>query len=387
MKIHHTLKLSSSLELGNTIAELRAKGEKIISLGLGEPEFNTPDNIKEAAITAIRDGHTRYAAANGLPELRELVAQKLKNDNRIDALASEIMIVPGAKNALFLALAAILEPGDEIINFTPCYVSNIPLIYLAEPQCTAINIDMKKEDFSIDINEFKAKVTDKTKAVLLNFPNNPTGVIMKQADVKEITEFCISKNIIIISDEIYEPVYFSDEPFVSPAQFDTEGQNVITINGFSKSYSMTGWRIGYLHTKNKELLQVILRIHQQINTNTPVFTQYAAIEGLKNNSETLINFKKDLKFRAQYVYDKINSAKNVSIVRSTGGIFGFMNISKTGMNSDKFCVEFLKAQKVAILAGNAFGDNFDDHCRISLVNTNELIIEGVDRLLEFVNQL
>ena len=385
MKIHESLTLSPSLEFGQTIAKLKQSGEKIISLGLGEPEFPTPENISEAAFKAIKEGYTRYSSPLGIVPLREQIALKLQKENGISAGLGEIMVVPGAKNALFLALAAVLQQGDEIINFSPCYVSNIPLIYLAEPQAVIRTCEMNKADFSIDVEYFKSLISPSTKAVLLNYPNNPTGTILEPDTVEEIVRICVENNIYIISDEIYEPVYYGALTFTSPASIEGGDDFVITINGFSKSYSMTGWRIGYIHTKNQELFKVMLKIHQQLNTNTPVFTQYAALEGLNNNQHTLESFKSDLRQRADYAFSVLNERDKLSLVRPTGGIFGFVNISKTGLNSEAFAIKLLKAQKIAILAGKSFGEHFDDHCRVSFVCANEEFKEGIDKIAEFAN--
>ena len=366
--------------------ELKKQGRNIVSLGLGEPEFDTPEHIKQAASEALAAGLTRYSSAAGLTELRELVAKKLRVDNGIDAHPDEIIITPGAKNALFLACAAILRPGDEIINFTPCYVSNFPILKLAEPNCIVHNVPHLLHDLSIiDEARVRALINKRTRLILINYPNNPSGKMLTQTEAEFLREIISSNDIYLLSDEIYERIVFGHHEHISPASFDNIKHKVITVSGFSKAYSMTGWRIGHAHA-NADLISIMVKIHQQLNTNTAAFIQKAAVAALNGPQDHLIQFIDNLRQRKKLYEDMLVSNDHLNGSHPEGGFFAFLNISATDLSSDEFCTRLLEETDVAVIPGISFGLDFDDYCRVSLVNHTRVVAEGLNRISEFARK-
>ena len=375
----------ATLQFSLKAQELKKRGREIISLGLGEPDFETPEHIKEAAIEALHMGFTRYSAAQGLLELRELVAKKLYIDNGIDASPDEIIITPGAKNALYLACAASLRPGDEVINFSPCCVSNIPVIKIAEPQAVIHDACLTGLSFSIDKQKVESLINSRTKLIMINYPNNPTGKMMTPDDVEFIVRLVRDNDLYLLSDEIYEKIIFSERKHISPAAFKDIGDKVITVNGFSKAYAMTGWRIGYVHA-NKELTATMLKLHQQLNTNTAAFIQKGAIAALTGPQTHIDEFIANLKVRKGLYNQLISESAHLKGSDPEGGFFGFIDISSTDLPSDEFCARLLEETGVAIIPGVSFGSKFDGFCRVSLVNKTELIAEAFAAIHDFVDR-
>jgi len=384
MHIYSSLTRSKTLQFGLKAAELKKQGRSIISLGLGEPEFDTPDHIKQAAKDALDAGLTRYSAAPGLPELRNLIAEKLRSDNNIAAEPNRIVVTPGAKNALFIACAAVLRPGDEVINFNPCYVSNNPIIKLAEPAAVVHNLSLLPHTFDIDRDKTASLINKQTKLILINYPNNPTGKMLSAADAEFIRPLVRENDLYLLSDEIYERITFSDTPHISPASFEDIRDKVITVNGFSKAYSMTGWRIGYLHAA-ADVISVAVKIHQQMNTNTAAFIQKAAAAALTGPQDHINAFIKNLRQRKAAYDSMLAQNPNLSGSNPEGGFFAFLDISATHLTSDDFATQLLDETGVAIIPGVSFGPDFDSWCRISLVNHTPEVAEGLELISQFVN--
>jgi len=375
---------SAILQFGLKVQELKKQGRRIISLGLGEPDFETPEHIKTAAIDALNMGLTRYSAAQGLPELRELIAEKLYRDNGIEASADEIVVTPGARNTLYLACAATLRPGDEVINFTPCYDGNISIIKIAEPQAIVHNVPLKGLDFVIDKQRIESLVNPKTKLIVINYPNNPTGRMLLDDEIEFIVRVVRDNELYLISDEIYEKITLSDKKHISPASFEDIREKIITVNGFSKAYAMTGWRIGYVHA-NKELTALMLKLNLQLNANTAAFIQKAAIAALTGSHTHLDEFIENLRARRKLYEELIASNVHLAGSYPEAGFFTFLDISSTGLSSDTFCTQLLEETGVAMLPGISNGPEFDTFCRISLANATEIISEGFEKLSDFVD--
>lgn len=387
MKLTKDLTDSLTLKFSELARKMVKEGKKIYSLGLGEPGFDTPPLIKEAAFKAIEDGYTKYSNSLGLYELRELITKKFRYDNGIITKPENIVVTPGAKNAFLLSLMAILRPNDTIVNFNPCYVSYFPQFKIAEPTVQVKNIDLKKSNFLIDWEKiYETTENIPIKALILNFPNNPTGKMLDKHDFDQIVKFGKQKGCYIISDEIYEKLNYSNKEHFSPGSVDEIKDQVITINGFSKTYSMTGWRIGYL-TANSEIVRVISKLQQHINTNTATFTQKAACAAFDINLTFLREYNKELEHKSQIMAKKLNQCDNLSIVKPEGGFFGFLNISKTGLNSDEFSTNLLRQTGVATTPGIAFGTNWDDHVRISLSADSDTFFTGIDLICKFSEEI
>lgn len=383
MIIDAIVQQSPTLQFSLKAQELQKQGRDIISLGLGEPDYDTPAHIKQAAAEALQAGHTRYSAAPGLPELRELVAHKLQQDNNIPARPGEVLIVPGAKNALFLACAAVLQPGDEVINLTPCYVSNVPILKLAEPQAVIRNIPLLPDTFRLDRERIRAALTPRTRLILVNYPNNPCGKMLDADDAAFLCEVVAGHALYLLSDEIYERLVIADTVHCSPAAIPEIAAKVITVNGFSKAYSMTGWRIGYTHAA-PALTSVMLKIHQQLNTNTAAFIQKAAVAALTGPQDRLQQFISDLHVRAARYRTFVAATPQVRSSPVEGGFFGFLQIGAAGMTSDAFCTALLEETGVAVIPGVSFGNDFDAWVRISLAAATDQLDEGLRRISAFV---
>ena len=386
MQLDESLQFSPTLQFSLKARELRKNGKDIISLGLGEPDFDTPDHIKQAAIDALHAGMTRYSAAAGLPELRELIADDLNSRCGFSAAADQIIVTPGAKNALFVLCAALLQPGDEIINLTPCYVSYIPIFKIAEPKAVIHNVGMLADnEFRLDQDRIASLISDKTKLIVINYPNNPSGKMIDQEDVDFLVE-CLKKNdrLYLMSDEIYERLSFSGKKNLSPGSYDEVASQVVTVNGFSKTYAMTGWRIGYCHAENK-ITQTCIKIHQQLNTNTAAFVQKGAVAALNGSHEHLELFSSRLaKHAGMLKHLSMESGHVLSPVE--GGFFGFLHTGDSSLDSDRFAADLLDKTGVATTPGRAFGEQFDHWIRISMACETETFKKGLERIGDYLNE-
>lgn len=383
MIFHPELNESLTLKFAEAANERRNKGEKIISLGLGEPEFDVPSVIVKKTQEVLGKKRAGYSSPLGLPKLREMIAEKFVRENGIPAQTENIIITPGTKQAIQFVLMSLLEPQDEIIVLMPGFVSFIPQIYIAEPQAGVIEIDIDKNDFSIPLEQLKSRITPNTKAILLNTPNNPAGYIFSKEQLIELYNIAAENNIYIISDEIYEKLIFGAKSHFSIGSLETKVSRVITVGGFSKSLSMTGWRVGYACFP-QELKEKLTKLQQHINTNTCTFIQDGLIEALPAVDYSYLTAYNDkLKGRVERLIKMVDANPNLSLVRPEGSFFAFINISRTKLDSNQFCSEIIKETGVALTPGVAFGKNWDDHVRISLATEDAIIDEGLQLINEF----
>lgn len=385
MILDESLTEPRTLQFGRRVREMKAAGREMISLGLGEPDFDTPEHVKEAAVEALRAGLTRYSEAAGLPELRELIARKLRSDNGIEAEPDEILITPGAKNALFLACCALLRPGDEAINFTPCYVSNHPILKLAEPQVVVHHVRLTPGEFRVDRDRVRSLVNERTKLIFISYPNNPTGKMLDRDDSEFIRGLAREHSLHLLSDEIYDLLPLTGKPHISPAASADIREQVVTVNGFSKAYAMTGWRIGYAHAP-RPVLTLMTRIHEHLNTNTAAFVQKAAVAALTGPQGHLKEFIARLKRNAGRLEAFLAARPRLRSAPVEGGFFAFVDISATGLASDHFCTRLLEETGVVIIPGIAFGDDFDGWVRVSLAVSEEAFVTGLSRIGQFVER-
>lgn len=366
MRIDAAVVEPRTLAWSEKIAELKAAGRSIISLGLGEPDFETPPHIVEAAHAALKAGFTKYSAAPGLPELRAAIAGKLARENGIAAKPEEIVVTPGAKNALYLAAAALLEPGDEAVNLSPCYVSNRPILKLAEPDCRIVDVALRGPAFALDREALEGAVTERTKLLLINYPNNPTGRMLDEAEAAFLVALLKRRpRLRLISDEIYESLALGERKSFSPASIAEVRERVVTVNGFSKAFAMTGWRVGYAHAAGP-VARRILKIHRQLNTNTAAFVQKAALAALQGTQEHRLAFIERLRANKSVYAAFLESCPAIKGSKPEGGFFAFIDVSAAGLKSDAFCAALLEKTGVAMLPGASFGPNADDYCRVSL---------------------
>lgn len=378
------LPASATLAFNQKVREHIKSGKEIISLGLGEAEIPTPPHIVDAGIKALRDGKTKYSTPQGLPVLRERIAQRLKTIHGIAAVPEQIIVTPGAKNALFLACASLLERGDEVVLLRPCYVSNMPILHLAMEGVVVHEVDMTPASFDLDRQLLASAVTKKTKLLFINTPHNPTGRMLTASDIDFIAALMMQyPGLHLLSDEVYEAMTVGETRHIAPASINAVADRVITVGGFSKTYFMTGWRIGYVHA-SKALTRAMLSTHEHINTNTAAFIQDAAIAALEGPQDCVTEYVQKLRERKS-IYDRLLARS--SVLRGTafdGGYFTFIDISASKMDGDAFSVALLEQKNVAVVPGLAFGAHCSRYCRLSFVNRTELFEEGLDRIRHFI---
>lgn len=355
----------------------------VISLGVGEPDFATPWNICEAAIYSIKSKKTHYTANKGLPELRKEVSLYLKKQYDLDYSAEKNMIITvGGSEAIDLSLRAVLEKGDEVILLQPCYVAYEPAVLLAGG--IPIFIELKSEnEFKLTKEQLQAAITDKTKAIVLNFPSNPTGGVMTREDYEPLIPIIKEHNLIVISDEIYAELCY-DGKHCSPANFDEIKDLVILISGFSKAFAMTGWRLGYL-CANETFIAHINKIHQYVIMSAPTAAQYGAIEGLRNGQKYVDEMVEQYKLRRNYIVSGFNRI-GLKTHMPNGAFYIFPDIRKTGLTSVEFCERLLEEQNVACVPGSAFGNAGEGFIRVSYAYSIEEIKIAIEKIALFMEQ-
>jgi len=352
-----------------------------ISLGVGEPDFVTPWRISDAGILSINDGYTHYTPNKGIIELRQLVSDYISKRTGVEYSASdEIFITLGVSQGLDIALRSIINPGDEVIFFEPCYVSYPATIQLA--QGVPISIPLYLNDgFAIDVKALEKAITGKTKAVLLNYPGNPTGATISKNTLKAIARLAEKHNLVVISDEIYESLTYDTDHF-SIISLPGMKERTIYLNGFSKSHAMTGWRLGYTAAP-AELLNIMVKIHQYTALCAPSIAQYAAIEAITNSNRDVAKMKSHYVKRRNFIANRFHEM-GLPCHLPEGAFYVFPDISSTGMNAKDFALELLQAEKVAVVPGDAFGAHCGNHIRCSFATSMDNLKEAMKRIERFV---
>ncbi|MCS6957089.1 MAG: pyridoxal phosphate-dependent aminotransferase [Aquificaceae bacterium] len=377
------IKPAPTLALTAKVNQLKATGLDIVGFGAGEPDFDTPDFIKEACIKALREGKTKYAPSAGLPQLREALAEKLLVENCVEYSPSEIVVTAGAKMALFLVMLAVLEEGDEVLLPSPYWVTYPEQILLCGAK--VVEVPTEEENFILRADMLKEYITPRTKMLILNSPSNPTGAVVPEEEIKKIAQLCLEKNILLVSDECYEAFLYDGDRFVSPASLSKEIREItFTVNAFSKTYSMTGWRVGYVACPEK-YAKVIADLNSQSISNATTFAQYGALEALKNPQakEFVQNMKKTFERRRDLAYELLRDIPHVSVVKPKGAFYIFPNLSHYSkkFGSDLALADYLiEKGRVAGVPGSAFGA--EGYLRLSYCVSEEVIKEGIKRLKE-----
>ncbi|MBP5194759.1 MAG: aminotransferase class I/II-fold pyridoxal phosphate-dependent enzyme [Lachnospiraceae bacterium] len=355
-----------------------------ISLGVGEPDFDTPWHIRDEGIYSLEKGRTFYTSNAGLKELKEEVSKYLKRKiNTHYDPTDEIMVTVGGSEGIDAALRAMVDEGDEVLIPQPCYVSYDPCTVLAGGVPVPINLKAEN-DFRLTKEELEEAITDKTKILILPFPNNPTGAVMEKKDLEAIAEVIIEHDLYVISDEIYSELYYKDD-YTSIVQIPGMKERTVYINGFSKAYAMTGWRLGYACAPEKILSQM-LKIHQFAIMCAPTTSQYAAIEALKNGDEDVKMMRDAYDQRRRFLLDAFKNM-GLSCFEPFGAFYVFPCIKEFGMTSDEFATKFLEEEKVAVVPGTAFGDCGEGYVRISYAYSIENLKIAIGRLDKFVKRL
>lgn len=375
---------SATLQITASAKRMAKEGKDVISFGAGEPDFDTPESIKAAAISALQSGFTKYTPTSGIPELKEAIVKKLKSENNLDYSASSIIVSCGAKHSLYNIFQALVDDGDEVMIPLPYWVSYPEMVKLAGGVPVFIKTTLE-EDFKIDPKKLSACLTKKTKILVLNSPSNPCGVVYTKKEVEAIADFCVKHNILCVSDEIYEKIIFDGMESVSIGSLSPEMKKLtVTVNGFSKSFSMTGWRLGYLAAE-PELAQVISNIQDHSTSNPTSFAQKAALEAFRLGPDFFNGIKKTFQERRDYIVSRLDKMPSLGYKKPEGAFYVFINIKKTGLDSFTFAKKLLEEKFVALIPGEPFG--FDDYVRISFATSMEKIQKGLDRVEEWLKQL
>lgn len=370
-------------------ALLKKEGSFVVRFGIGQPDFNTPANIKDAAKKAIDENKTKYTASTGIVELKKAIVNKFGNDNKIRYGIENIFVGNGAKQVLDVIIRSFLNKGEMVLVPKPYWVSYTQQVVLSEGEPVAVKFN---KDLKIDISDFNNTVktnAQKIKLLILNSPNNPTGAVYSKKELEDIGEICLKNNIFIISDEVYENFIYGDAKHYSIASFSDELKNLtITVNAVSKTYAMTGWRIGYC-AADSAIIKQMTKIQDQAASNPCTPAQWAALEAIEGNQDSVEIMRKEYEKRRDYIYKKLNSIKGIKCNLPEGAFYVFPDISALFNNKVKnafdFAGELLEKAKVAVVPGGAFGD--DNYIRISYATTIEKIEEGMNRLEKFCKEL
>ncbi len=364
------------------VNERRKEGREILSFGLGEPDFMTPQYIIDAMFQAIKDGYTHYSDAQGLLDLRILIAKAATEQYKVGYQADEVAVTPGIKSAAYSALAAILEPGDKVGLCTPCYVAYPAMIKVAEPECEIITIDLGK-DYRFNLKRLKEIVASGIKCLIVNSPNNPTGAILTEEEIKEIIQICLENDVYILSDEVYDKIVFGEKRHTSFAQFPQIKDKLIIANGFSKSHAMTGWRLGYALAP-QDICYRIARLQFNTNTNVATFIQKAACSIYSHDWSHLKEYTDKLEERMKFFHKEINKIDKLSGILPEGGFFYLVNITQTGLTSNEFAARLVKETGIATTPGVAFGEKWDGYIRFSLAVPLETIKKAIRLIHDFM---
>jgi aspartate aminotransferase len=374
---------SLTLAITSQAKALKKQGVDVLNFGAGEPDFNTPTHIVNAAIKALHDGQTRYTESAGLLELREALAAKFLVDNDLQYEPGQISVNCGAKHSCYNAILATVNPGDEVIIPAPYWTSYPEMVRLVGG--VPVVVETKVENgWKLTPEEFEEAMTPLTRMIILNSPNNPTGSVYTKEELEKLADIAIGEDIIILSDEIYEKLVYGDNKHVSVASISSEVYaNTITVNGFSKAYAMTGWRLGYTAAP-KEIAKAIDNIQSHTTSNPTTFAQFGAITALQGDQQVVSDMRDEFDVRRQYMLGRLQAIRNVRVVEPQGAFYFLVNIEPIGIKSVNFCEKLLSKQKVAAVPGIAFGADYT--VRFSYATSLDVINAGMDRFEEFCQQ-
>lgn len=374
---------SLTLAVTNEAKAMKARGEEVFGLAGGEPEVDTPEFIKAAAVQALHDGRTKYTPAGGIPELRTALAAKLMADNDLEYEPKQICVTAGAKMACYLAILAMVEEGDEVIIPAPYWVSYPEMVHLAGGIPVIVNTT-EDRGWKLTAEQFEKAMTPRTKMIIINSPGNPTGAVYTADELRALGEVALSEDIVILSDEIYEKLVYGDHKHVSIASFSEDLYNLtVTVNGFSKAYSMTGWRLGYTAAP-KPLADAINKIQSHTVSNATTFAQYAAVAALEHGQTFVEDLRAEYDVKRQFMFSRLRAIPNVRVIEPRGAFYFFVYTGSLGLKSQNLCDKLLSRYKVAAVPGIAFG--YDDGLRLSYCTTLDVLNEGITRFEQFCRE-
>lgn len=391
-KLIFSIQESKTLAITSLIKKLRAEGKEILSFSAGEPDFNTPEYIKSAAISAINNNQTKYTPVQGTTELIETIVEKFKKENNLLFTNENILVSTGAKQSLYNIILALCNPGDEVIFQAPYWVSYPEITKIAQAKSVIINTDIK-DNFKINPNLLKQAITEKTKVFLFNTPSNPTGAVYSKSEILDLAEVLINKNIFIVSDEIYEKILFGGEEHFSIGSIDELKDRTITINGVSKAFAMTGWRIGYA-VGNKDIIKLAKNLQSHSTSNASSISQAAANAALNGDGKEISKMVEEFNLRRNYIVKELQSIEGINCPTPKGAFYTFFDVSNyynksfnnfTVIDSVSFCNYLINEANIGLVPGVAFGN---DNCvRMSYAASMDDIKEGISRLKDSLLKL
>jgi aspartate aminotransferase len=375
---------SLTLSIDSKAKAMKAEGIDVCGFGAGEPDFDTPEHIKQAAIVALEGGFTKYTPSAGLPELRQAISEKLEADNQLSYRPSQVVVSSGAKHSCYNAILATCQPGDEVLIPSPYWVSYPDMVRLAGAEPVIVQTS-ERNGWKMRASDFENAMTPRTKMVILNSPGNPTGAVYTREELEGIVEVAAEEDIYILSDEIYEKLVYDDAKHVSIASLSKEAYDLtITVNGFSKAYAMTGWRLGYLAAP-EAVAKAVDNIQSHSTSNPCSFAQKGAVAALKGDQQGLADMRDEFSMRRDYMFDRITKIPNISAVKPQGAFYILVNVSQLGLSSQNFADRLLSKANVAVVPGAAFGD--DRTVRLSYATSIDIIKKGLDRFQDFCRTL
>ena len=375
---------SLTLAIDSKAKQMKADGQDVVGFGAGEPDFDTPQHIKDAAVKALADGFTKYTPSSGIPELRQAIADKFKRDNGLTYKPSQIIVSCGGKHSCYNVILATCQEGDEVIIPSPYWLSYPEMVKLAAAK-PVILATTDKTEFKVTPEQLRRAITPKTRLFILNSPSNPTGSLYTRDEIKALGDICVEKGVLIMSDEIYEKLVYDGAEHSSVAGFSqAHYEHTIIVHGFAKAYSMTGWRLGYLAAP-EPIAKAIDAIQSHSTSNPTSFAQKGGVVALNGPQDHLKNWLAEYARRRSYAHHRLNAIPGISCVNARGAFYLFPNISKLGLKSTDFCARLLDEEKVAAVPGIAFGA--EDYLRISYATSMANIEKGLDRVERFAKTL
>jgi aspartate aminotransferase len=371
---------SLTLSIDSKAKAMKAEGLDVCGFGAGEPDFDTPEHIKQAAIKSLEGGFTKYTPSSGIPELRQAISEKFQNDNKIAYKPTQVVVSNGAKHSCINAILATCQPGDEVIIPAPYWLSYPEMVRIAGAE--PVFVQTKEENgWKMTAEEFENAMTPRTKMVIINSPGNPTGSVYTRAELEAIVEVASEEEIVILSDEIYEKLTYDGAEHVSVASLSPEAHDItITINGFSKAYAMTGWRLGYLGAP-EAIAKAIDAIQSHSTSNPCSFAQHGGLAALRGDQTAVEDMRAEFDMRRQYMVNRLKAISRVSLVTPLGAFYVLLNITELSLSSQNFADRLLSKHNVAVVPGIAFGD--DRTVRLSYATSLDVIQKGIDRIEQF----
>lgn len=375
---------SLTLAIDSKAKQMKAEGQDVVGFGAGEPDFDTPQHIKDAAIKALNEGFTKYTPASGTPELRQAIADKFKRDNGLNYKASQVIVSCGGKHSCYNVIIATCEEGDEVIIPAPYWLSYPEMVKLASAKPVILETSDRTE-FKVTPEMLRQAITPRTRLFILNSPSNPTGSVYTPEEIKALGDVCVEKGVLIMSDEIYEHLLYDGATHKSVASFSqAHYEHTIVVHGFAKAWSMTGWRLGFLAAP-EPIAKAIDAVQSHSTSNPTSFAQKGAVAALTGPQDHLKTWLAEFSKRRSFAFEKLNAIPGISCVNAKGAFYLFPNIAGTGLKSSEFCARLLETEKVAAVPGVAFGA--DDYIRLSYATSMANIQKGLERIDRFCRSL